>query len=33
MFPNPGEALGSFVFGPHDRWLVGVLGAWERNTQ
>lgn len=33
MFPEPETALGSFVFGPHNRWTVGVLGAWERNTQ
>jgi hypothetical protein len=33
MFPEPGVALGSFVFGPHDRWIVGLLGTWERNTQ
>ncbi len=33
MFPEPGAALDSFVFGPHDRWIVGLLGTWERNTQ
>jgi hypothetical protein len=33
MFPEPQTQLGSFVFGPHDRWTVGLLGAWQRNTQ
>jgi len=33
MFPLPGAALNSFVFGPHDRWIVGTLGTWERSTQ
>jgi hypothetical protein len=33
MFPRPADALGSFVFGLHDRWVVGVLGAWMHNTQ
>jgi hypothetical protein len=33
MFPDPLEALGSFVFGPHDLWMVGTFGSWERNTQ
>ena len=33
MFPDPAVTLESFVFGPHDRWIVGTFGAWERNTQ
>jgi hypothetical protein len=33
MFPKPVEARGSFSFGPHDVWLVGTLGTWQRNTQ
>jgi hypothetical protein len=33
MFPRPPDALGSFVFGLHDRWVVGALGAWMHNTQ
>jgi hypothetical protein len=32
MFPKPGLG-GSFVFSPTDRWFVGSLGDWERNTQ
>jgi hypothetical protein len=31
MFPNRSGA--SFVFGEHDRWLVDVLGTWQRNTR
>jgi hypothetical protein len=30
MFPNRDRP--SFVFGPHDRWLVDVFGIWQRNT-
>ncbi len=36
MFPDPqdyDEGGYSFVFGPHDRWIVGPFGAWQRNTQ
>jgi hypothetical protein len=33
MFPRPADAFGSFVFGPHDRWVVGALGAWMHSTQ
>ena len=28
MFPNQDRA--SFIFGPHDRWLVGADGTWLR---
>jgi hypothetical protein len=31
FFPNLDG--GSFVFGPHDRWIVGGVGHWQRNTQ
>ncbi len=30
VFPN--EDGGSFVFGPHDRWIVGRMGLWQRST-
>jgi hypothetical protein len=33
MFPKPVEARGSFSFSPHDVWLVGTLGIWQRNTR
>jgi hypothetical protein len=32
MFPI-GSGIGTFVFGPHDRWRVGELGTWERSVQ
>ena len=32
MFPAE-SGSGTFVFGPHDRWRVGVGGLWQRNTQ
>ena len=31
VFPNLDR--GSFVFGPHDRWIVGSNGLWQRSTQ
>jgi len=31
MFPNQDRA--SFIFGPHDRWLVRADGTWLRNTR
>jgi len=31
MFPNQNRA--SFVFGPHDRWIVNAHGSWLRNTR
>ena len=31
MFPR--GASPSFVFGPHDRWLVDLWGTWMRNTR
>jgi hypothetical protein len=31
MFPNHSGA--SFIFGPHDRWLVDVNGTCQRNTR
>jgi hypothetical protein len=30
MFPQMSRA--SFVFGPHDRWIVGGFGRWQRST-
>jgi hypothetical protein len=30
VFPNRDRP--SFVFGPHDRWLVDAFGIWQRNT-
>jgi hypothetical protein len=32
MFPQAGQGLGSFVFSPTDRWVVGPLGEWKRST-
>ena len=31
MFPI--QEGGSFVFGPHDRWIVAAHGTWQRSTQ
>ncbi len=31
-FVLPNRAGGSFVFGPHDRWIVGNGGLWQRST-
>jgi hypothetical protein len=31
-FMLPNQDGGSFVFGANDRWIVGAMGLWQRNT-